>query len=259
MGHIRLGVLPRRKNWIQVINLIETGAAASELASASMKAAQGGLSKAAQDPGLIYSFWLLTQIPLAARAENFAGRLNQIGLSVPDNPSFFDIVSAFSSAVDTHLTEIGGRTDLGEMAQMAASESLTALGSAQLPSLFTPTANDVQLAFRSASTSVQFGYLARDFFARLSKRYLGYFLSRELSNHVGRNERFENIDEHTKFNEAFELHCVEAAKIVESFAGEWFSKAEYEGGITPEKISGFAHIALKKIRSEFARRTGTDG
>jgi hypothetical protein len=35
------------------------------------------------------------------------------------------------------------------------------------------------------ATVKQFGVLARDFFARLTRRHLEYYLSRELSKHVG--------------------------------------------------------------------------
>jgi hypothetical protein len=38
-----------------------------------------------------------------------------------------EVLGAFSGAVDRHAREHGGRTDLGEMAQMAAVESLSAL------------------------------------------------------------------------------------------------------------------------------------
>ncbi|MBW1999617.1 MAG: hypothetical protein JRJ29_16855 [Deltaproteobacteria bacterium] len=259
MGHIRLGKsLPRTRKWGQVVDLIGGNAGASEVAAATMEAAQGGLKKAALDPGLIHSIWLLTQIPLAAKGENFASALREIGLQVPDNPSLLEVVNAFTNAVDNHLRERGGRSDLGEMAQMAASETLTALGTERTRSLFETAPEDVQRAFKSFSTTKQFGVLSRDFFARLSKRYLGYFLSRELSNHVSGDGRFSNIDQHAEFNKALELHCQQAAYIVESFAGGWFSKTNFEGGITPEKAEAFTHVALKKLRSELARGARDD-
>ncbi len=49
------------------------------------------------------------------------------------------VVAAISDAVDHHAREHGGRTDLGEMAQMAAVESLTAVVAPALPSLFRPS------------------------------------------------------------------------------------------------------------------------
>ncbi len=255
MGHIRLGRLPQTRKWIQVLGLISEGAGAPEVAASTMEASQGGLIKAARDPGLVHTVWLLTQIPLAARNKNFVANLRQLGLEVSNAPSLLEVVGAFTGAVDVHLRRSGGRTDLGEMAQMAAAETLTRLGTLKTASLFGTTAADVQQAFKGFSTTKQFSTLAREFFAHLSKKYLTYFLSRELSNYVdGKSDsRFLNIDKHAEFNEALDLHCRQASRIVEEFSGGWFSKANFEGEITPEKAAGFVHVALKKIRAELAK------
>jgi hypothetical protein len=85
-----------------------------------MAAAERGLNLAAQDKGLVETIWLLTQLPLAARADDFAGELRRAGLDVSDSPTVMEIVGAFADAVDARLANNGGRTDLGEMAQMAA-------------------------------------------------------------------------------------------------------------------------------------------
>src|SRR5436305_454204 len=75
---------------------------------------------------LLHACWLLTQIPLAARGPAFAEDLRRLGLKVLDQPSLMDVAAAFSGAVDRYARDCGGRTDLGEMAQLAAVESLTA-------------------------------------------------------------------------------------------------------------------------------------
>ena len=71
MGHIRLGTLPRTRQWIQVLDLIGGRAGMPDVAAATMDASQRGLLRAAKDPGLVYTVWLLTQVPLAARSKNF--------------------------------------------------------------------------------------------------------------------------------------------------------------------------------------------
>ena len=149
MGHIRLGTLPRTRQWIQVLDLIGGRAGMPDVAAATMDASQRGLLRAAKDPGLVYTVWLLTQVPLAARSKNFVARLRKLGLGVSDSPSLLEVVGAFTGAVDAHLRRTGGRTDLGEMAQMAASESLAALGTPANASLFETTAADVQQTIKS--------------------------------------------------------------------------------------------------------------
>ena len=123
-----------------------SSAPTSKRSRATAKAAETDLANASGDPAFLHAFWLLTQIPLAARGPEFAQDLRRLGLELPDQPGLMTIVGALSSAVDAHARERGGRTDLGEMAQMAAVESLVAVVAPTLPSLFGPSPQDVQRA-----------------------------------------------------------------------------------------------------------------
>jgi hypothetical protein len=137
------------------------------------------------------------------------------------------------------------------MAQLAAAESLAAIVGPSLASLFTPTPGEVQRAIGHLATSKQFSNLARDFFARLIRRHLEYYLSRELPNHIGPAHRFASIADHSAFNADLDQHCREASRIIQDFAAGWFGKTNYyEGGITREKAHSFLIVALKKIRRE---------
>ena len=254
MGHIRLGRLPATKRWQQVVALVSGGASVEQIAGASAEAAENSLEHARNDPAVRQSFWLLTQIPLAARALDFPESLQRLGLNVPASPSLFDVLGAFAIAVDRQSSNSGGRTDLGEMAQHAAAESLAAFVGSELPSLFGPTPEDVRLAIGKLAAPDRFARLARDFFARLTQRHLDYYLSRTLSDHVGPGRQLSTADEHVGFGTALEQHCREASRIVEAFAGGWFSKANFEGNLTPEKASSFLFVALGKIGRELRKR-----
>jgi hypothetical protein len=259
MGHIRLGTLPRTQKWDRVVSLIAGGADVGLIASASADAAEHGLERASHDEGLAHAFWLLTQIPQAARQVDFSERLWELGLNVSSRPTLLEIVAAFTRAVDGHLRESGKRSDLGEMAQHAASETLASLAGRELPSLFGPNASDVQQALAKLGTSDRFSVVARDFFSRLTSRSLGYFLSRELSKHVGPNKRFAAVGEHRDFNAALDLHCREASRIIKEFSGGWYGKTlQQEKQITQYEARNFAHIAFKKLRAELRKRRDAD-
>jgi hypothetical protein len=166
-----------------------------------------------------------------------------------------DVLAAISAAVDHHARERGGRTDLGEMAQMAAVESLAALIGPNLPSLFEPTPGEVQRAIGRFAGGDRFSALAREFFARLTQRSLDYYLSRELSNHIGAGQRFRDDAARSQFADALDRHCQEAARIIEAFAGGWYGKNVYQrDGLTPDAIRRFAPVAFKKIRAELRKR-----
>ncbi|PWU08144.1 MAG: hypothetical protein C5B51_08305 [Terriglobia bacterium] len=242
MGHIRLGRLPRTRKWQEVVGLLRAGSGTAEIAVATLNASKSGLEHASRDPVLVHSFWLLTQIPLCARQTDFLQALEKIGISVPAEPTVLDVVGGFSDGVDEHIYRNGGRSDLGEMAQLGASETLASALGQRTETLFGPA--DTRQALAKLATPTNFSLLARDFFARLTERYLAYFLSRELSNQL------RGVNANREFREALRLHCRQASKIVERFAEEWFSKANYRGGITPRKAAGFVRHAIDKLKAE---------
>ena len=100
MGHIRLGRLPATKKWQQVVALLSDNVSLAEIAAASAEAAEASLAHARKDPALLYSFWLLTQLPIAARSPDFEDRLESLGLQTQSNPSLMDFVAALSEAID---------------------------------------------------------------------------------------------------------------------------------------------------------------
>ena len=122
MGHVRLGRLPGTRKWEQVVGLLSDGADLESVAAASSEAAEASLARAPKDPALVQAFWLLTQIPLAARTDDFGRALRELGLPVGSDPGLFDVVAAFSAAVDRSAREAGGRSDLGELRRTNTTE-----------------------------------------------------------------------------------------------------------------------------------------
>jgi hypothetical protein len=271
MGHLRLKDLPRSRKWRQVVALIEGGADAPQVANATIDAAEKALSVAAEDPGLVETVWLLTQLPVAARSDDFVRALRAVGLEVSAAPSLMEIVGAFSDAIDSRVAGQVRRTDLGEMAQMAAVETLSKVVGARTENLFGTTTTDVQNALAGIGTRVQFSSLARDFFGRFTERCMGYFLSRAYADNVGEGRRFATLAEVDSFTsalrvhcqeasavlaqpafaDALKVHCREASLIVEAFSGGWFTKTNWEKkGITRQDAGGFAHVAMQKLCAE---------
>ncbi len=259
MGHQHLGTLSRSRKWREVIELISGGANVQSVAAATSAAAEQQMLDARDDPAVKHAVWLLTQIPTAARKEDFAVELRKLGFRVSDHPTLLEVATAMSAATDIYVARKGGRTDVGEMAQLSALESLNAIAGQTLPDLFGAGAEKTKAALGGLGTVKQFAVLARDFFSRLTHRQLNYFLSRELSRHVGLNSRFRTIREHSEFEQALGLHCREASRIIKEFSGEWFSKHTYEGGITETKAGHFAHVAFQKIREELRQRRTAHG
>lgn len=256
MGHSRLGVLPATRKWAEVVGLIGGGSSAEAVATATMNAAEKALAKLVNDPALVQSVWLLAQIPVAARSDDFASALADIGVAVPNsNPTLADLMAGFTNAIDASVDGRRGRTDLGELAQMAAAETLAAVVAARTVGLFGERPDAVREKLAALNTEMQFGRLARDFFARFMGRFLNYYVSRELPLHVGPGRRFPTFQDQTRFNEALDLHCRQSSQIVERFAGGWHSKAQFENDLTPERTGKFVAYSLTKVRDELRMRS----
>ena len=226
-----------------------------DVASASASAAEAALSKATSDTVFTEALWLLVSLPLAARGPSFSQELANLGINAGDQPSLFDITAGISDALDAKSTSAGGRTDLGEMAQMALIESFVQAVEPELPSLFTPEPAEVRKALGRLAGGDRFAVLARGFFSRLMQRSLDYFLSRELALHVGPERRFETDSQRRNFDAALAAHCHETSRIVEAFAGGWYGKNVWRGdGLSHRATQQFARYAFKKIRDELRYR-----
>ena len=136
---------------------------------------------------------------------------------------------------------------------MGAAETVASTLGSKTASLFATSPADIRRELARLGTRRNFSSFAREFFTRLTERYLTYFLSRELSNHL------HGVAANREFREALGLHCRQASRIIEEFAGGWYSKANFEGGITREKSAGFIQHALEKLRAELEKGTQGDG
>ena len=76
MGHVRLGTLSKSRKWNQVVDELRLGAEVEAVAASAADAAERALQAASDDPAFLHTFWLLTQVPLAARGPDFADAVN---------------------------------------------------------------------------------------------------------------------------------------------------------------------------------------
>jgi hypothetical protein len=258
VGHIRVGTLPDTAPWHRTVALIAAEADVAAVAAATTEAAAAGLDRAGKDPGVADPLLLLTQVVLSARGPDFAGTLRDAGVKVGDAPDMVDLTSAFSDAADRQLRRTG-RTDLGEMSRLAAVEALTACVGRKASNLFETTPAEVQKSVRDLSTQKGFAGLAHEYFSRFTARFLKYHLGRELGLHVGGNGVFEDTRAHDRFNEQLSVHCREAAGVTHRYAGDWYSKQNFQGGIDRPKARRFVAHCIKKLRHQVLVRGARDG
>jgi hypothetical protein len=260
MGHVRLGTLQRTRRWSEVVALIEGGAQVHQVANATIRAAEAGLRRAPKDAGVVETVWLLMHLPVAARGTDFLGALRDSGMHVSGPTTLMGLVGAFADAVDDRLANNRGRTDLGEMVQMAALECIAGVVGEGARSLFETGPEEVRQSLARLFTVAHFGAFASRFFARLTSKCLDYFLSRALSDFVGEGHRFITLAQQAEFSQALETHCGEAAVIVQRFAGEWFSRENWRSGyISRDAVVRFTGGAMAKLIDELKEGAGGRG
>lgn len=251
MGHLRLGHLPRTHRWKQVIGLLEDGANLPELADASFRASLTGLSRVPSDPGFLSVLNTIIGLTAASREKNLKSALDQVGIDSDAQQSSFGFLASVADILSANLGAVYPRSDVGKIAQNAFLESLTKQIRGKSGSLFGEAEGTKALTapFRGS----QFKTLMHEFYSGFTSRYLSYHLSRELPQHVGGGKQFANLEEHAKFTKQFDLYCRQTVRITDEFTPGWVGKAIYDGDTGPDAVKRYAHVAFKKLASEFQR------
>ncbi len=233
MGHIRLGTIPKTKKWQMVVAMLAGDQAVDScgsvqvladdverIADVTLEAARAGLERAADDRGLRFTFYLLTQLVLAARHSNWQEGLKPFGIELPSDATLFDLTAEVHSAIDDYVSTHGHPSDISEMAQQAAGEALTALAGPRAVTLFGGGRDELRVAVRELSTKKGFAELGQRFFGRFMAHFLNFYLSRITAAQVD-GRRLHQVGDITQFNEALHTHCQQSARIVRDFCGEW--------------------------------------
>ncbi len=263
MGHQRLGTIPTSRKWSAVVAEVTGGAvgggggppaaeSVGDISRKTLEAAEEGLRRAIDDEGLRYTFYLLTQVVLAAREPDWREALGELGIRLADDASVFDLTAGIQRIIDDHVEGGSGPTEVSEMAQQAAGQAVAALAGPRAASLFGSGQAELQQAVRSLSTKAGFSDLGQRFFACFMSRFLNFYLSRITAGQVG--GRIVDAGDLGHFNDALETHCLQSARIVHDFCGEWYSKTEFQKGIDLDNTSGFMAVALRKLEAELRRQ-----
>jgi len=255
MGHIRVGRLPKTRKWSQVIELLNTrDSSPADIAAATVKATKEFLIEKSSDPSLVFSYWLLTQITSHSRTKDFDKKLKKLGLDMTQTNNAFDFIAYLA---DFTRAQIRLKPDasfpISEFAQLALREVFTETIGQRCRSLFGTTLEDIRLACRNYSSADRFAKLSRLFFSKVLNRCLQFFVSKETANNIGRGRKFEDIFELSGFNIALKSYCFQSAKIIEKFAGGWYSKHVWLDKLSENDAKWFVLIAMDKLRTEVAR------
>jgi hypothetical protein len=252
MGHIRIGELPKTRRWSHVVRLMDDpDVDVGIVARAVVAAAEKAYRAAGEDPGVVESLRVMAFLADASRREDFAEALRGYGFTVTGNEDAVGLLGTVLREAENRFGPTSQRTIFTEFALGALQESLTRTIASQTGSLFLSGLDDARQAYRSFSTERGFAQLAHLFFARLLSRSLRYFTDHEAANRLGGDGRLRSEAELQAFTEGVDRYASEAARIVEDFAGGWYSKRQWLGGL--DRTEGVAAVAMRKIADELTR------
>jgi hypothetical protein len=259
MGHTRLGTIPKTQRWNGILALLadtdedsspqDVAANVEEIVAETLKATQDYLQRAINDIGLRYTFYLLTRVALASRHENWEEEVGAYAITLEHDTSLLEFTAEFQDAIDEYLLRNRHSSDIAEMAQQAAGETLVELVAPKAITLFGSGSEELRWAIRELSSKNGYSQLGQRFFGAFLARYINFYVSR-LSAACAGSAQISQIGDLTRFNEALHLHCIQSARIVHDFCGEWYSKTNYKEGITLENTSRFLAVALRKLQAE---------
>lgn len=257
MGHERVGVLPRSVRWREVVGKISGSVGSSEaaiaLSDATIENVRRRFARLADDSELQASFAFLLALLAAGRSNNPSAALGSlVGVGFEGEATPIQLLKLFrASRSGSSPSEIG---DLSTRALADALVSFADDAEHSQVHLFGTNSWDL---WRQADSGSAFCELARCYFARLTERYVRYFLDREASSVVGGPAELEQFRAQlTASLDSISQHAFETSKITQSFAAGWFNKHARQKEPGPRQVRAFLVHALNKIREELRREAG---
>ncbi|QBX63357.1 hypothetical protein [Dehalococcoides mccartyi] len=255
MGHERLGILPKTKPWVRIVDELMSSDLAEDkvkvVASQTLENVRDRLNKIEEDPGVIASFKFLVTLAVSSQFENPLGFLTDSNVDIGTNASPYFIAKALHKYVESNI----GSLEYGEIARTAAVDAVSIWHNknSQQLRMFDTDKNSVE-TWRGTGGGDGFCEISRLFFAKTTERYLNYFLERTLSSSVKTLDERESLRK--RLNEHVDIasqHAFETAKITQSFAAGWFNK-HADRKVPPDaEIRSFLRVAFGKLREELRR------
>lgn len=257
MGHERVGILPRRKPWQEIVGLMQSALndefpQTADLVSETLSQVRDRYRKLHNDSGVQAAFAYL--LALSTSSLPAADGLSSVDTGLEKNPSPLRITADLANWVRLHEAS----PEYAELACRAAADTI---------SYWTREKSKQQLLFDDAQNAVNiwgstdgraFSDISRTFFTKLTERYIRYFIERNASAESQSLKSRQNFGEAlSQHFEVISRHAFETTKITQSFSAAWFNKYAQKERPGNKEISGFLAVAFGKMQEELTREGGS--
>ena len=255
MGHERVGILPRRKPWTQVVRLIADYPDSGQINSLAQKTIQNvrlQFESIEKDSGVRSAYKFLVLLSYAYKTNSPIEFLSGFGIDLPGNFSQLKLAKALNEWTSKNQQSI----EYGTVAKQAAIDALSQWYSQHQSNqlnLFTAESESSEV-WNQASNGAGFCELSRLYFSNFTERYMKYFLEREASANLNsiseRNHFAEQLEKHI---DSVSNHAFETSKITQSYSAGWFTKHTKDSFPSDAKIKKFVSFSFKKMKDELLR------
>jgi hypothetical protein len=256
MGHERVGLLPKSKKWIDLVEQI--GLAYSSdfpvavVAADTLENVRKQYGSMCRDEAVQSVFGFLVQFSKAVGDESPFAALQAAGINLTEKSTILSVVRALKDQVPQ---EQAG-TEYGQITISAAADALGQWhrehASKQMD-MFKPSESFLG-SMQELGSGSGFCELSRLFFGKVTERYLNYFLERAASSNcptIEARDRFNaSVREHV---DSVSKHAFESSKITQSFAAGWFNKHARDSQPNMGEVESFLSVAFGKMREELRR------
>jgi hypothetical protein len=253
MGHERLGILPRRRPWNDIVSRIRIALEGNvsdteSLASHTLKEVSDRFRRFPQDTGVQAAFAYLIALSTSEYPAN--GSLTDINTKLQDNPSPVRITSDLAKWVDLNRSS----PEYAELACRAAADTIAKWSREKSAQNLLFDNNENAQSIWGNSDGRSFCTIAQTFFAKITERYIRYFIERSASAEAPSIKARQQLQKVlTNHIDEISQHAFETAKITQSFAAGWFNKYAKDRRPSDTEISGFLSHAFGKLQEELTR------
>lgn len=255
MGHERVGILPRRKPWTQVVQLISDYPDSGQVNGLAQKTIQNvrlQFDSIEKDNGVRSAYKFLVLLSYAFKTDSPKEFLSGFGIDLPNKFSQLKLAKELNEWTSRHQQSI----EYGTVAKQAAIDALSNWYSQHQTNqlnLFSAESESSEV-WKQASNGAGFCELSRLYFSNFTERYMKYFLEREASaslNSIGERNRFaKDLEKHI---DSVSNHAFETSKITQSFSAGWYNKHTKDSFPSDVKIKKFLSFSFKKMKDELLR------
>lgn len=257
MGHMRIGFLPRNKQWNAIVEKLSlfggNPADVRQIAEATLSAIQNNYKKFPYDESVIKAVKFLATLSYSANQAEQRDFLNQNGYSVDNGMTLFSILSSAQQYISTET----GSLEVNKMACDAAMKAVMVYHDDHKSNQTTLFGDTAENTWSSVGTGAAFCEMARTFVAEFTDRQLRYCIEREAPRVINDYGLLKSFSETlSSQSEAISNHALDTSELMQSWAAGWYSNNSVSALPTDGQVRQFVDFSFRKMREEFRREAG---